>query len=349
MQGFHECVEILFGAGIEPEDARKWAAVLQQLPKCKLHSAAQQFKDDEGWHTARSTGIGGSDIAAIMGESSWKSPYDIWISKTGQMPTEGQQQQSEAARWGNVLEDSIAYEWARRNNKKIIKIPVSLEANDAPWMLANIDGFVLDEYDRITGILEIKTTSLYNKDTWEVGPVPYYYICQAMWYTMITGLPGFDIVCLVGGQHLYSYYFPIDQELCECMKKAAYDFWHANVLGMKEPEVQATDLEKLQKQELEETEPAKPFVDETDATNNLVTAYIEMRDKIGALEKVKEELYAQIWSSMQRHDAMMTQSNVITVKRTNRRSCDLDMLARDFPEAYDACVTMKLSTSLNIK
>lgn len=350
MQTEQELYRMFMDRGYTVAEAATYSEFLQQLTGCSVHSLACQFKDSEGWHAARATGIGGSDIAAIMGESTWKSPYDIWLTKTGQMPYDGTGQQSEAARWGNVLENSIAYEWAQRNDKKIVKIPISLQSDEHPFMHANIDGFVLDSTGtKIESILEIKTTSLYNKDAWEVGPIPYYYVCQATWYAMITGLACFDIVCLVGGQHLYSYHLPKDPDLCKRMTKAAIEFWTVNVQQLKEPAVTATDIERLQTQEVEKSEPAQPFIDESDATSNLVTSYIELRDKISALIKIKETIYAQIWSAMQKHDNMVTQSNFVSIKHTTRRSCDMTLLQRDYPEAYDACVSQSTSSSLSIK
>ena len=37
------------------------------------------------WLLDRRKGIGGSDVAAIMGLNKWKSAYQIWLEKTGQV------------------------------------------------------------------------------------------------------------------------------------------------------------------------------------------------------------------------------------------------------------------------
>ena len=351
MQSYEELVKMLLPAAKSADLAATWAQYLVQLKGCSLHSAAVQTQDEAGWHAARATGIGGSDIAAIMGESSWKSPYDIWMAKTGQIASSGAEMpQSEAARWGNVLEDAIAYEWARREGKQIVKIPVSLKSDTHEYMHANIDGFVLSDDGRtVEGILEIKTTSAYNNDAWEIGPLPYYYICQATWYTMITGLPAFDIVCLVGGQKLYSYHIPKDPELCERMTKAAEEFWNVNVKELKEPKATAVDIARMQAEEVSTAPDEEPLIDNSDETNNIVVAYIELRDKISALEKIKKQLSASIWQCLHKKPAMLTQANTVTVSQTVRRKCDLDALQRDFPEAYEATVTQSTEQRLNVK
>ena len=48
---------------------------------------------------ARRKGIGGSDVATILGLNKWKSPYQLWLEKTGQIDLE--HTESEPAYWGN--------------------------------------------------------------------------------------------------------------------------------------------------------------------------------------------------------------------------------------------------------
>ena len=61
----------------------------------------------EGWHEARKSGLGGSDIAAVLGLSKWASPMDVWYQKRGLVdPLE----ESNAMRRGRLLEPAIA-EW----------------------------------------------------------------------------------------------------------------------------------------------------------------------------------------------------------------------------------------------
>ena len=202
------------------EEASKWIKYLSQLKGCHLFSVASPEKDQKEWLKERTAGIGGSEIAAIMGENHWSSPRQIWMSKIG-MFDDKQPTQSEAARWGNLLETAVATEWGVRNNRKWIHIPVIIQSDDEPWLFANIDGFTLsDDEELITGILEVKTTSAYNLSQWEEGPLPYHYICQVNWYCGITGLDQYDLVCLVGGQKLYSYTLPAVKELFEKEKSS---------------------------------------------------------------------------------------------------------------------------------
>jgi len=41
------------------------------------------------WLQERRKGIGGSDAAAVLGLSKWKTPYALWLKKTGQGTDDG--------------------------------------------------------------------------------------------------------------------------------------------------------------------------------------------------------------------------------------------------------------------
>ena len=142
-----------------------WIKYLSQLKGCHLQSVIAQSVDEAAWLKEREKGIGGSEIAAIAGRSPWNTAYQIWLNKTGQVDMLQKREQSEMARWGNLLEETVAKEWAFRNNRKYINIAVILADDEHPFMFANIDGFTLtDDEEYVTGILEIKTTSAYNQE-----------------------------------------------------------------------------------------------------------------------------------------------------------------------------------------
>ncbi|MGH3923507.1 MAG: YqaJ viral recombinase family protein, partial [Pseudonocardiaceae bacterium] len=57
------------------------------------------------WHTAREDGLGGSEIAAVMGLSPWESRFSLWHRKAGRLDPV---QESPEMEWGKRLEDVIA-------------------------------------------------------------------------------------------------------------------------------------------------------------------------------------------------------------------------------------------------
>lgn len=337
---------------IPEETVAKWAMYLVQLNGCHLFSVAAPEKDKDEWLRERRAGIGGSEVAAIMGENHWNSPRQIWLSKMG-MFDDKPPQQSEAARWGNLLETTVADEWALRNNRKYVHIPVILQDDERPYLLANIDGFTLSDDELvITGILEIKTTSAYNNDVWEYGPIPFHYMCQTNWYCGITHLGAYTIVCLVGGQKLYFYDMPADADLFTREVAAADDFWLNHIVTGIEPAATAVDAELLKKAEPAETtgeEEEISVVWDDDENKRLVDSYIKLREKISALDSVKKAVYAQIRINLGNATNAITSTGSVSARRTLRRTCDYDLLERLSPEIYRQVVSSKVSVSLDIK
>lgn len=351
MQGPEELFDIIWRTcpSVLESQAREWVHYLSQLKGCKLFSAVAQEDNPSGWLRARTHGIGGSDIATILDENPWSSPKKIWMSKLDMFDSDKQPQQSEAAHWGNLLETTVATEWGHRYEREWVHIPVTLQSEEFPWMLANIDGFTLSKDRRnVTGILEIKTTSAFNEEPWSEGPLPFYYLCQVNWYCGICGLDTFCITCLVGGQKLYAYNdMPASAELFKRETIAAADFWQNNVLKGIEPKASEGDLEDLQKDEHDPSEPVVVLTDEESA--NVIQGYVDLRAKISELEKVKKALAAQLYAYLGKACEAVIGDHGLTLTFTNRRNTDLKKLEHDYPEAYRACVTTKVTTSLNVK
>ena len=47
--------------------------------KMKIYNAKYGTPE---WHTFRKSGVGGSEVAAALGLSKWKTPYQLWLEKT---------------------------------------------------------------------------------------------------------------------------------------------------------------------------------------------------------------------------------------------------------------------------
>ena len=72
----------------------------------------------EEWLEYRKRGIGGSDAAVVCGISRYKSPVELWMEKTDQMPY---QEAGEAAYWGTQLESLVRDEFTKRTGIEVIQ------------------------------------------------------------------------------------------------------------------------------------------------------------------------------------------------------------------------------------
>ena len=91
----------------------------------------------EDWLEYRKQGIGGSDAAVACGISRYKSPVELWLEKTGQLPN---QEAGEAAYWGTQLEPLVRAEFTRRTGIEVTHTKQLLQSAEHPFMLANLDG-----------------------------------------------------------------------------------------------------------------------------------------------------------------------------------------------------------------
>jgi len=64
------------------------------------------------WLEFRHQGIGGSDASVVCGINKYKSPIELFMEKTGQLP---HQEAGEAAYWGIQLEGVVRAEFAKRS------------------------------------------------------------------------------------------------------------------------------------------------------------------------------------------------------------------------------------------
>lgn len=213
------------------------------------------------WLAERRSGIGGSDIAAILGLSPWKTAVDVWLDKTGQREddTVGD---AEAVRWGILLEDVVAREYTERTERAIQRVNRILRHPAHEWAIGNIDRAIVAPGSRVRvaddggtllgadGLLEVKTASAYKAGEWgragDDDAVPLHYQAQVMWYLGITGQPWCDVAALIGGQRLVIRRIYRDAETIKAMLERADDFWHRHVLGGQAPEpATARDVETL--------------------------------------------------------------------------------------------------------
>lgn len=179
---------------------------------------------------ARKKGIGGSDVAVILGLSPWKTPTELHLEKRGELEPESLDD-NELVHFGNVLEDVVADEYARRNKVKVERRNKMMASKEHPFMLANIDR-------KVVGVrkgLECKTADRFTVKNWgEQGSedIPDYYRTQVEHYMIVTQYPEWDLAVLIGGNDYRDYHIERDPELSEMIIEAEARFWEGVEKGI---------------------------------------------------------------------------------------------------------------------
>ena len=147
------------------------------------------------WHDLRNEPgvVGGSDIGAIAGLSSWESCITKWAKKTGQIPDEVTPNMS--MKLGTILESPILNLFASENPELEIYETGTWANKENPWARSNPDGLYKDA-DGNWGIIEVK----FSRDYW--SGVPQAYRAQVLWYMRIFGIKQAKLVALAGSSYM---------------------------------------------------------------------------------------------------------------------------------------------------
>ena len=137
-----------------------------------LVETTQLLRSD--WLKYRQLGIGGSDAAAVLGISPFRTARDLYYDKLG-IVTADDQVNRVALEIGILLEPLVATIFARKTGLKIFQRKFMYQHPQYPWMLADLD-YLVELPDGKLAILEIKTTNYNAKDKWwyngeEIVPV----------------------------------------------------------------------------------------------------------------------------------------------------------------------------------
>lgn len=186
----------------------------------------------------RKTGIGASEIASIVGLNPYSSAFDVFLEKTGKAPD---RIETDAMRWGKLLEPKIAEEYERISGKKLVLMfnePV--RHPDRPWQICSPDA--IHPAERF--VFEAKAPGL--RQAYRYGPdgsdeIPDEHFLQVQWQESTLDYDAGVLGVLLGGQTFQTHPVPRNKDLEQVLLEKAHAFWFGNVLADIPPEVGATE------------------------------------------------------------------------------------------------------------
>lgn len=263
--------------------------------------ARPDIPEDE-WHALRAGGIGGSDIAAILGMDRWRSPMHVWQAKMGR-PDSGD---SEAAKWGRRLEGVIADAFAEESGLAILPEMGTLAHVDEPRMRANVDRLVFDADPARTGAvpsndeiapLECKNRSERRASEWR-DDVPDQPALQAHWYLGVTGYSHAWVAALLGGNRLRYYRLQRDQELIDHLVGHCMRWWDEHVATGIPPRPDGSKATTELLAHLWEARPDAEVEVDASRTVELLTRRAELRRRMARIQtdlnQVENEMRLQL-------------------------------------------------------
>ena len=118
------------------------------------------------WLKSRKAGVGGSDMSTILGLNSFKTPYELWLEKTGRVEPEDISDKWAIVK-GNALENELRKRFRAAHPEMLVTDGTDKQfiSREKPYLRASLDGILQGE-DGSFGILEIKTASNRRAGDW---------------------------------------------------------------------------------------------------------------------------------------------------------------------------------------
>lgn len=279
------------------------------------------------WLDKRKNGIGGSDIAAIMGLSSYQTPYQVWLNKL--KPVENKD--TEHTRRGRLLEDVVVKFWQEDTKKNIVQEscdPFLIYYHKKyPFLFGSPDRIYIDKKGK--GILECKTT-LMNIDP---DDLPKHWFCQIQWYMGIVGLEFGEIAYMSNFFKTGRVKYNFVQEFFDKMVEYAIYFWEEHIIKKVPPQFfNSSDIESIYKKHVDGS-----IIEATQETYSVYQSLKAVREKIKPLEKEEENLKFILKSVIKDNESIkFGDINLATWKATNDREIfDEENFKNDHPELYN--------------
>ena len=282
----------------------------------------------EDWLEWRKKGIGGSDASVVCGISRYKSPVELWLDKTGQLPY---QETGEAAYWGTQLEALVRVEFTKRTGIEVEHKGVLLQSEEYPFMLANLDG-TCEHPDYGTCIFEAKTASAYKAGEWD-DAIPDEYQLQIQHYMAVTGYKAAYIAVLIGGNTFRWKLVERDEELISMLVELETNFW--NHVQMNTPP--AMDGSAASAKFLSERFPdsvPKSQITLPDTATDLIQQYDTACEQLEAITERKQEAENKLKELLGENEVGTAGDRIIVWKSVSQERLDSKTLKAEHPALY---------------
>lgn len=271
----------------------------------------------EQWLQQRRFSVGGSEIAAALGLSRWRTSFDVWAEKTGHATKKDEP--TDAMRFGTLLEPVIRSEFARRNGLEVCECPYILAHKDYPFMTCNLDGYVKLP-DGSCAVLEIKTANAFASEDWANMGAPLEYVMQVQYYLAITQMKFAYLAVLIGSSDYRQVIIERDDEVISIIIQKLKEFWQM-VETNTPPPVSGLDNNLLASIYPQSRSVVMALGKEHEA---LLLQYEEAKKAMDVAKKRKEEAEAKLKALMKDSEAACCGEYRVSWKSSSRSTFSSD-------------------------
>ena len=296
----------------------------------------------EEWLRWRTKGIGGSDVSVIAGVNPFRSIFQLWLEKTGQV--EPEETENDNTHFGNVLEPVVKREFSKRTGLKVRAKRALLQSEEYPFMLADLDGVIYENGKM--NLFEAKTASAYKQEIWEKG-IPEEYVLQVQHYMAVTGAEKTYLAALVGGNRFYWKVVRRDEQKIAEIIELEKAFWEENVLAGKAPVPDGSGA-------------TTDFLNEKYASSNgntillpeealsLCRRYEELSGQLNELQDKKDAVSNQLKNFLKNNESGVIGEYRVTWKQVTSMTFDKKRLEKENHALYEEYLTKKQYRRLTV-
>ena len=270
--------------------------------------------------------IGGSDIAAILGLSQYKSAHSLYLHLIGELPP---QEGNEAMERGRKLEPVVAGMFAANHEEFEVVETGIIEDSEYPFLIGSPDRMLLElggfDGEAVSG-LEIKTADISTMSRWgeeETDEIPVEYLVQCQWYAGLLGVDDWHLAVgfvKPGSRKIIGYkeyYIKSDPARYEAMKRLAIDFWNNHVVPKVPPPITQADnatITYYKNRYPQHTPDSWAYSDEK--IDYLASEYLLLVGDNKEREKRAETMKLKLIAAIGENEGLVTASGKFTYKTT---------------------------------
>lgn len=194
---------------------------------------------NDAFHAERRTGIGGSDIAAIVGADFDRTPLDVYNEKMGLAPPAPT---NPHIRRG-VLFEPIARQMYIEQTGNKVAVAGLRRMRDHEIVIGHVDGLVAARDGVPAGVLEIKCPGIGMWGKIKREGLPMKWVLQAQWYMAVTSRKWCDVAVFNAEfAELHVLRVDADSDLQRQLVERAEIWWTTHIVRQSPP---TTDVEPI--------------------------------------------------------------------------------------------------------
>ncbi len=282
----------------------------------------------------RSQWIGGSDAAAVLGVSPYRTPLELWMEKTGQRQEVIDAEQQRRFDRGHKLEPFIrdmviAKLQDEGNQVELLAINQRYTDPEHPFLACEIDFELMLNGEHIN--CDAKSVTGFARKKWgevDTEDVPIEYAAQFMHGLMVTGRKTCLVAALRSFDDVDIYWTRRDDETVAGMRPKLVSFWLDHVqTGVAPDPMKFTDITALFHTD------NGAAVEATQDIADKVAQFREVKARIKEFEEAEEALKFEIAEFISPH-ARLTHGglDIATWKGQSQRRLDAEALKTAHPD-----------------